>query len=119
VDAWERRQAATRRRKELRERAVAYLGGQCSICGYSGCAAGFDFHHVNGLTKDFNISARMTSWAAIERELLKCCLVCCRCHREIHDGLHPGYLEDESTNRSWVDDRQMDMFEDDGVEAGL
>lgn len=117
MDAWERKQGASRRRKELRERAVAYLGGKCTICGYDKCPSGFDFHHLSSIEKDFNISSKMTSWEAIEKELKKCILVCCRCHREIHDGLHPGFLEDEDTNRSWVDDRQMDMF-DDGVEVG-
>jgi hypothetical protein len=84
---WERRQAASRRRRELRERAVRYLGGKCSICKYDKSASAFDFHHVNPLEKDFTISAKMTSWDAIERELKKCVLLCCRCHREVHDGL--------------------------------
>lgn len=69
-----------------------------------------DFHHINAIEKDFTISARMTSWEAIERELKKCVLLCSRCHREVHEGMHPGYLEDETHSRgnwdedeSWVD----------------
>ncbi len=72
---------------------MAYKGGKCVICGYDACESAFDFHHVDALEKDFNISDRMTSFEAIRSELDKTVLVCCRCHREIHDGLHPGYLE--------------------------
>ncbi len=105
---------AAKRRRELRERAVAHLGGKCLICGYDNCPSAFDFHHVNAMEKDFTISAKMTSWEAIEKELKKCVLLCARCHREVHDGLHPGYLEDESHLRGgWGDDeRQLEMFED-------
>lgn len=78
---------------------MAHLGGECVICHYKGSAAAFDFHHPSPLEKDFTISDRMTSWAAIERELKKCILLCARCHREVHDGLHPRYLEDESASR--------------------
>jgi len=53
-----------------------------------------DFHHVEILTKEFTISDRMTSWGAIKAELDKTVLLCCRCHREVHDGLHVGYLVD-------------------------
>jgi hypothetical protein len=108
---WDTRQRANQRRRELRERAVAYLGGRCHICGYNRCLSAMDFHHVNALEKDFTISAKMSSWEMIERELRKVVLLCCRCHREVHDGLHPSYLEDESHMRGG-DDRQVEMFED-------
>ena len=46
----------------------------------------------------------MTSWARIVRELDKCVLLCCRCHREVHDGMHPGYLVLEDRGRDEDDD---------------
>lgn len=110
MDAWEKKQAAWQRRQKLRAKAVQYLGGRCAICGYDRCFSAFDFHHVELGVKDFTISQKMTSWAAIEREVKKCVLLCSRCHREVHDGLHPGYLVDESHHRSG-DDRQIDMWE--------
>jgi hypothetical protein len=113
VDAWEKRQSAARRRRELRDRAITHLGGSCRICGYNKCPSAFDFHHINALEKDFTISSRMTSWEAIERELGKCVLLCSNCHREVHDGLHPSYIEDESHMRGQIDDRQVEMFDED------
>jgi len=109
--SWDQRLAASRRRRELRERAVAYLGGKCAICGYDKSIAAFDFHHIEMWLKDFTISAHMTSWEKIEPELKKCVLLCCRCHREVHDGLHPGYVEYEESNRGG-DDRQLEMFDE-------
>jgi len=117
MGSWEKRLAAARRRRALRDRAVAHLGGVCSICKYDKCASAFDFHHVNQLEKDFNISSKMTSWEAIERELKKCVLLCARCHREAHAGLHPGYLQDESHDRGG-DDRQVEMFEAEADDLG-
>lgn len=80
------------RRRLLRERAIAYLGGCCRICGYDKWPSAFDFHHLDPRGKDFTISEAMTSWERIKPELDKCELLCSNCHREVHDGLHPGYL---------------------------
>jgi hypothetical protein len=90
--AWVLRQGANLRRRELRQQAVDYLGGKCEICGYTGFPSAFDFHHFNAATKDFNISDRLASLELIKEELDKCALLCCRCHREVHEGLHPRYL---------------------------
>jgi hypothetical protein len=98
VDAWEKKTVAARRRKELRDRAVHYLGGSCRICGYDKCASAFDFHHVEVWRKEFTISDGMTSWERIEPELKKVVLLCARCHREVHDGLHPSFIEHEESN---------------------
>lgn len=92
---------AAERRRLLRLRAIEALGGVCEICKYNGCPEAYDFHHTVEGEKDFTISARMTSWKAIERELQKCALVCARCHREIHAGLHPGYLVSCDIDRSF------------------
>lgn len=95
VDRYNRRFVEARRRRELRERAVAYLGGKCRICGYSKCLAALDFHHVETWLKDFTISDRMTSFEVIRSELDKCELLCANCHREVHDGMHPGMVVHE------------------------
>lgn len=77
-----------RQRKDLRERVVAFLGGRCIICGYDRCMSALDAHHVDPEEKVFSISA-VTSWERLEKELRKCVCLCSRCHREVHDGLHP------------------------------
>lgn len=46
----------------------------------------------------------MTSWKAIESELMKCVLLCARCHREVHDGWHPRYLTGEERGRDEYED---------------
>lgn len=90
--AWVLRHEANLRRRELRQQAVDYLGGKCEICGYKGFPSAFDFHHLDPRTKDYNISSRVVSLELIKEELDKCVLLCCRCHREVHEGLHPRYL---------------------------
>jgi hypothetical protein len=51
------------------------------------------FHHTDPAEKDFSISTKLTSFEAIKAELIKCILLCNRCHSEVHDGLHPGFLD--------------------------
>lgn len=97
---------ASQRRLALKERAIAFLGGKCQICGYDKCPAAFDFHHPDPRVKDFVISSKM-SWEAIEPELKKCILLCATCHREVGAGWHPGYVVDED------DDRGGDLNEPD------
>lgn len=92
-----------RKRQALRERALAYKGGKCQICGYNRSYAALDFHHLDPMEKDFAISSRMTSFEGIKLELDKCVLVCATCHREIHDGLHPGYLVHLDSDRQGYD----------------
>jgi 5-methylcytosine-specific restriction endonuclease McrA len=79
------------RRLQLRRWVTDSLGGECSICGYSKCLRALEAHHIDPRTKDFSISD-VASVNRIEHELEKCVLLCANCHREVHDGLHPGYL---------------------------
>lgn len=79
-----------------KQKAVDYKGGKCVLCGYSACLAAMDFHHVDPKTKEAYGTGGLRAHWAFERnipELDKCVLVCVRCHREIHAGLHPHLLE--------------------------
>lgn len=116
---WVKRHQAYQKRKALREQAVAYKGGKCVICGYNKCLSALDFHHPDPHTKDFTISDRMTSWDSIVRELGKVDLLCCRCHREVHDGLHPGYLVPDDDPRDWDFDPLPEVLEGEDEEGVL
>lgn len=104
------RYAEAKRRRELRVQAIEALGRYCGICAYDGlaCPSAMDFHHPDAFEKDFAISAKLTSFRAIEAELKKCVLLCARCHREVHDGLHPGFLAHEDSMRGQLDDFEYD-----------
>lgn len=107
---WERNFKAWLRRRDICERAVTYLGGRCKICGYDACIEAFDFHHVDPQEKDFTLSERMTSFEAIQPELDKCELLCSRCHREVHAGLHPSHIVMEDDDRAYdLDDLMVAM----------
>ncbi len=71
-------------RKKIKQRAIEFLGSKCSICSYNKCIEALEFHHIDPTQKEFSISGKSISWSKIEKELKKCILVCCRCHREIH-----------------------------------
>lgn len=71
-----------------KQKAVAFLGGQCQICGYNKSFQVLEFHHKDPNQKDFAISAK-SAWGfeRIKKELQKCALLCPNCHREVHLGL--------------------------------
>jgi predicted HNH restriction endonuclease len=85
-------------RKQIKDLAIEYKGRTCEICGYGDhlphySSNAMDFHHISDFTKEFSISDKMTSFEMLKDELDKCVLVCARCHRELHDGRHSGYVE--------------------------
>jgi predicted HNH restriction endonuclease len=82
-------EAVTKRRKKLKTMAVELKGGKCQICGYNRCISALDFHHIDGKSKEFDLSTKglTRSWEKIKKEIKKCVLVCSNCHREIHAGL--------------------------------
>lgn len=81
--------AATKRRRTIKARAVALMGGACAICGYNKHQGVLEFHHVDARTKSFAVSGGgfSRSWALILVELEKCVLLCANCHREVEVGV--------------------------------
>lgn len=79
--------ATRERQRRVKQKAVDYLGGKCSICDYDKYIGALDFHHINPDEKDFSIAElKLSSFEKIKSELDKCILVCANCHREIHGG---------------------------------
>ncbi len=77
------------RQRGLKKRALDYMGGRCTNCGYNKYDGALEFHHVNPKEKDFTISkVRSLSLDGIKDELDKCIILCSNCHRERHAGLH-------------------------------
>lgn len=72
------------RRKSVKQKAVDYLGGCCSKCGYNKCIAALEFHHLNPKEKDKNYSVFKKNFDKLKPELDKCVLLCANCHREEH-----------------------------------
>ena len=79
----------------LKQRIVAHLGGRCVLCGYDACLAALIPHHIDPRAKEFSISTRKT-WSVVERELKKCVLLCATHHAEVHAGMHPQLLQEDS-----------------------
>lgn len=83
----------TRKRRELKSKAVEYLGGQCVHCGYKKSNRALEFHHTNPKEKDFTIgSGYIKSWEKMQLELDKCILLCRNCHAEEHERLYDNLI---------------------------
>ena len=74
----------TIKRLKVKQKAVDYLGGKCSKCGYNKCLAALDFHHINPHEKDKDYTNFRLSFDKLKTELDKCVLLCANCHREEH-----------------------------------
>ena len=76
-------------------------GNKCHICELK-CKNNiqvFELHHKDPSKKEYALSSSGNRYISdIEKimpEIDKTILVCVNCHREIHGGLHPEYLESE------------------------
>jgi len=79
------------RTRDIKKQAVEYLGGKCNECGFVGCPAVYDFHHIDPKLKEFSIgSKRAEALDSIKDELDKCVLLCANCHRTLHYNISEG-----------------------------
>ena len=88
------------KRRFIKTAAVKYLGGECIVCGYSKRVSAMDFHHRDSQEKEDSLAAMIAKhppWDVLQKELDKCDLMCCRCHRELHNPEDDdGYQFDHS-----------------------
>lgn len=84
------------RRYRMKQEAVTLKGGKCSVCGWSGNIAAFQFHHRDPSKKEFGISTSpKVSWEKYWAEIEKCDLVCANCHSILHaKNDDPQFLKD-------------------------
>lgn len=89
------RMAVAEFRRQMKIKAVDYLGGKCIKCGYFKCMAAMEFHHRDPSQKDFRISnGRSIKWERVVKELDKCDLLCSNCHKEMHYELNLSRIKE-------------------------
>ncbi len=76
------------REQTKRDKVHEIVGENCWICDYGGKEKRqvLDFHHIDRSAKKFALHTRNIanlSWKSVTEEIRKCCLLCCRCHREV------------------------------------
>lgn len=62
---------------------------KCIICGEDADCC-LEFHHINSKDKLFSlrsVNEHKYSKQELISELNKCCLLCCNCHRKLHNDL--------------------------------
>ncbi len=69
---------------------------KCELCDFkTKNISVYDFHHRDPSKKEFNLCKVRYKMKECLEEIKKCILVCSNCHREIHGGLHPRYIEEK------------------------
>ena len=82
---------STKRQKDTKKWCLEYKGNKCKKCGYNKYPEALDFHHRERADKKFSISQmKSCSIEKLKKELDKCDLLCCRCHREVEIELNVG-----------------------------
>lgn len=67
---------------DKKKTAVEYKGGKCVDCKGVFDYYLYDFHHLDRTTKEYEWSRlRLFGWNRMKKELDKCVLLCCMCHR--------------------------------------
>lgn len=71
--------------RNIKKKAIAYMGGKCAKCGYDSHPSALQFHHIDPLTKDVSWNKlRLRAWDKITAELDKCIMLCANCHFIVH-----------------------------------
>lgn len=92
------------RKRDRKIKAINLMGGKCQKCGYDKYIEAMDFHHIKGKDKEFiGAGIQTKNWSKVVKELKKCVLLCCRCHREEHNS------KDHSMNTKSHSDAMLNM----------
>lgn len=86
---------ANKKIADVKQKAVDYKGGKCSVCGYGNIARSLCFHHLDPKIKVDTVTniirSRKSTWEMVKVELDKCILLCHNCHMEVHDKENNEY----------------------------
>lgn len=89
-------------RSRVRLALASVVGNKCWVCGFEGDSENklMDMHHV--LEKSFNLNVRSLSRSRrdVFDEVRKCALLCCMCHRKLHNDLLDSN-EVETAYKKW------------------
>jgi hypothetical protein len=107
---WVREYVIGRKHKRKKE-LIKLLGGKCQKCGYIGCLAVFEFHHLDPKTKEKHDDCNLYMTKVFLKLVLdgKIQLLCCRCHRELH---HPEN-EHDGSGTTFIRDDNYSSYKDD------
>lgn len=73
--------------QENRAYMLSKLGGKCVNCNFDKWKSGLDIHHIDPSKKDVSFAtSRYWSRDKIDKELLKCVILCKICHAAYHSG---------------------------------
>lgn len=80
------KQRTVQRRVANKDRLIEYYGNKCLDCQQSFQPCCYDFHHLDGSTKEKSFGNMGSySWENIEKEVIgKCVMLCSNCHRIRH-----------------------------------
>lgn len=91
------RETTNKKKHAIKDFAIMYKGGKCSVCDVKYTRNNYAFHHTEPEHKDFSVGDRNgISIPELTRELDKCVLVCHNCHSEVH---HELTLKNGYTNK--------------------
>jgi DNA-binding CsgD family transcriptional regulator/5-methylcytosine-specific restriction endonuclease McrA len=97
------------RRTRNKLRAINYLGGECSKCGYDKYISALEFHHTGN--KSFSIGAVANkSWQnTIKPELEECVILCSNCHRAEHSNRFSEQFIEQLVEEDKLKDKLANM----------
>lgn len=85
-----RSERVSRDRRKLKDEALNFLGGKCSICGYSKSKWALEFHHLENKEHAIAFLIRDRKRNLLFEEIQKCILVCSNCHQELEEQKYLG-----------------------------
>ena len=96
------------RRFTSKQYLMSPANNACQLCSYNKCVNNLSFHHVDELSKSYQLSGTKMIASSISKlvvEASKCALVCANCHGEIHAGLvvAPSTLKYENVPDSAIE----------------